>query len=272
MNIQQTPIAFSGKIPANYDSFLGPMFFEPFALDMADRISQLSASNILELASGTGRLTKLLTAVTGKDAVITASDINPAMVNYGKEKVNDHKVKWMEVDAVTLPFKDHSFDSVVVQFGVMFYSDRIKAFKEAWRVLRPGGTFLFNCWDEIKNNPMPSIVNETLVHFFPADTPAFYSVPFSYYDEKIITSDLLKSGFENIKIELISLTGHSKSAKDAAKGLIEGTPTITAIEERDALLLQPILKDIEKKIEDKFGNSHLIVPLKARVVAAFKGF
>ena len=270
MNNIQTPIAFSGDIPKFYDAYLGPMFFEPYAQDMAHRIGKISPSNILELACGTGRLSKLLPKVTSGQVEIIASDINPAMTLYAKNQVQDEHIKWMEIDALSLPFDDESFDCVIVQFGVMFYSDRIKAFKEAQRVLKPGGTFIFNCWDEIKNNPMPSIANEALRHFFPIDTPAFYSVPFSYYDEKTIRMNLEETGFHHIQIELVKLTGQSASAADASKGLIHGTPTVTAIESLDAEKLPLIVDWIEHKVTDQFGTSTFQVPLQALVVSGTK--
>jgi ubiquinone/menaquinone biosynthesis C-methylase UbiE len=270
MQTQQTPIAFSGNIPKNYDSFLGPMFFEPYAIDLTNRIAKLKPINILEIASGTGRLTKMLSAVIAKGGTIIASDINPAMISYGKAQTKTDSIKWMEIDALSLPFEDNSFDLVVVQFGVMFYSDRVKAFKEARRVLKPGGTFIFNCWDEIKNNPLADITNETLKHFFPIDTPAFYSVPFSYFEESLIKGDLKKSGFENPKIEMVKLTGYSTTASNAAKGLIEGTPTVTAIEDRDKSILPVLIKTLEEKIIARFGNESFHFPMQARVVTSVK--
>ncbi|MES2780051.1 MAG: class I SAM-dependent methyltransferase [Bacteroidota bacterium] len=268
--MQQIPAAFSGDIPVYYDSYLGPMFFEPFARNMAERISQLSPSTILELASGTGRLTKLLPEVVAKGASIIASDINPAMIQYGRQKTSDTAIEWMEIDAVTLPFRDHTFDCVVVQFGVMFYSDRVQAFKEAWRVLKPGGHFLFSCWDTLPNNPVPTIVNDVLHRFFPIDTPAFYTVPFSYHDESLIKSDLSKAGFNNITIDLLNLTGYSESAANAAKGAILGTPTITAIDQRDEEASFQVLKKVEEQITEQFGSSDIQVPLQARVVTCKK--
>ena len=270
MITQQTPIAFSGSIPGFYDSFLGPMFFAPNAIDMANRISKLKAVNLLELSSGTGRLTKLLPDVSPADAKIIASDINPAMISYGKDKVESGSVQWMEIDAVALPFDDATFDCVTAQFGVMFYSDKVKAFKEAFRVLKPGGVFISNVWDEIRKNPMALIANDTLQHFFPDNTPAFYEVPFSYYDEKLIRNDLNAAGFEKITIDVVELSGYSHTAENAAKGLIQGTPTVTAIEERDATRLPLIMEYLESRISVQFGRQSLQVPLSAKVITAVK--
>ena len=263
---QSTPIAFSGDIPVSYDAHLGPMFFEPYAMALAERIAKLAPKQILELASGTGRLTALL-PVVAPNATIVASDLNPAMVRFGSEKVKHPSVRWMEVDALTLPFDDASFDVVVVQFGVMFYSDRAKAFLEARRVLKPGGTLLFNSWDAIQRNPMAQLAANALEHFFPNDTPAFYTIPFSYFDKKTIESELSQAGFSGSNIEEVALTGYSPSAKDAAAGLINGTPTVTAIQDRDSALLPVLLNYLEGTIEERFGKKILEVPLQALVVS-----
>lgn len=269
MIAQQTNIAFSGSIPANYDEHLGPMFFEPFAANMAERLKKLNPSSVLVLACGTGRDTNLIAqALPG--AQIVATDINPAMLDYAKKKVNAKNIRWDVVDAVTLPFEDASFDCIVSQFGVMFYSDRPKAYAEALRVLKPGGTFIFNAWDNIRYNPAAKLTDETLTHFFPVNTPAFYKVPFSYFDENQIRTDLTSAGFQNLNMEVLKLKGWSASPANAAKGLIEGVPVYTAIIERDAALLPAISKALTNELESLFGTKDLSVPIQARVVAAVK--
>jgi ubiquinone/menaquinone biosynthesis C-methylase UbiE len=187
---QAVPIAFSGSIPPNYDTFLGPLFFEPFALDMAQRIRHLQPQALLEVAAGTGRVTKHLPSALPAGALIVATDVNPAMVNFAKERLAGYSnMQWEVVDAVSLPYQNKQFDCIASQFGVMFYSDRRKAYAEAYRVLRPGGVFLFNAWDHIHRNPCARLTDEILEHFFPTDTPAFYKVPFSYHDANVIRED-----------------------------------------------------------------------------------
>lgn len=268
MSTTPTSIAFSGDIPAHYDAGLGPMFFEPFALELADRIGRLKPRRILELACGTGRITRLLRTVAAPGASLTATDINPAMVRYARLLVNDSEIRWEEADATALPFPDASYDCIVVGFGVMFYSDRGKAYAEALRVLRPGGTLLFTAWDAIEHNPMARLAHEALAHFFPVNTPGFYSVPFAYHDERVIRHELQQAGFREINAEVRQLTGYQQSATHAATGLIRGTPAITAIEERDPDKLPSIITDLERRISERFGVYSLEVPLQARVVSA----
>jgi len=267
----QVPIAFSGSIPPNYDTFLGPLLFEPFALDMAERIRKLQPKALLEVAAGTGRVTKHLPSALPEGAFIVATDLNPAMVNFAKERLAEHSnIKWEVVDAVSLPYQNRQFDCIVSQFGVMFYSDRRKAYAEAFRVLRPGGIFLFNAWDSLSRNPVARLTDETLAHFFPTDTPAFYKVPFSYHDSNEIRADLKSVGFEITSMQVLKLTGYADKAENAATGLLEGTPVHTAIMERDATLLPIMKKALADDLASLFGEEDLSVPLQARVVMAVK--
>ena len=108
---KQVPIAFSGSIPPNYDNFLGPLFFEPFALDLAERIHHLQPQSLLEVAAGTGRVTKHLPGVLPNGALIVATDVNPAMVSFAKDRLAEHtSINWEVVDAVSLPYQNRQFD------------------------------------------------------------------------------------------------------------------------------------------------------------------
>ncbi len=265
------PIAFSGSIPTNYDRYLGPLFFEPFALDMAERVKNRSAKNILEVACGTGRVTKHIAAALPKGVSFVASDINPAMLDYAKKAIEPHPaLQWQTVDAVNLPFADETFDLVVSQFGVMFYSDRRQAYVETGRILKQDGAFIFNAWDNFDNNPAAQLTQEVITEFFPVDTPAFYKTPFSYHNETLIRQDLAFAGFHDVKIDLLTLTGFAETSAAAATGLLEGTPIYTAIVERDGSLLPAMKELLAKRLSQRFGKTNLQVPLQARVVTALK--
>ena len=268
---QTVSIAFSGSIPANYENYLGPLFFEPFALDMAQRVRNFQPRSLLELACGTGRVTKHLPGVLPQGALLTATDINPAMVDHAREVLREQSgIQWDVVDAVSLPYQNRQFDCIVSQFGVMFYSDRRKAYAEAYRVLRPGGVFLFNAWDHIHRNPVARLADEVLEQYFPVNTPAFYKVPFSYHQPDEIRADLESAGFDVTSMQVLRLTGHADTAEDAARGLYEGTPVHTAILERDPEVLPVMTQALAEHLAALFGETDLQVPLQARVVTAVK--
>jgi SAM-dependent methyltransferase len=225
---------FAGSIPALYDRLLGPLLFEPYARDLAARATALQPRHILETAAGTGIVTAALLEAT-PEAQIVATDLNQAMLDVAAGTILSERVAFQQADAQALPFADASFDLVVCQFGVMFFPDRIAAFSEARRVLKPGGRFLFNAWDRIDRNPVTAAAAGAVAALFPDDPPSFFErVPFSCHDTVRIEADLRAAGFTDIAAETVEKTSRV-AARDAATGLCEGTPLRAEIEERGRL-------------------------------------
>ena len=226
-----TDAAFAGSIPEFYDRCLGPFLFEPYAADLAERAAALGPNRILETAAGTGIVTAALAAAL-PDAEIVATDLNPDMLRVAAGKLASPRVSFAPADAQSLPFPDEGFDLVLCQFGAMFFPDRVAAYREARRVLRPGGAFLFNVWDRLEANPASLAVAEAVAALFPADPPSFLArVPFGYHDKARIEADLRSAGFAEVAAETVGKRSRG-SARELAPGLCQGSPLRAEIEAR----------------------------------------
>jgi ubiquinone/menaquinone biosynthesis C-methylase UbiE len=224
---------FAGSIPTLYDRHLVPMLFLPYARDIAQQAAALGTSPILETAAGTGVVTEELARAL-PEAAIVATDLNQAMLDVAAERVRSPQVTFQAADAQSLPFEDGSFDLVVCQFGVMFFPDRVAAYLQSRRVLRSGGTFLFNAWNSLDHNPGSRAVAEAVAALFPEDPPSFLSrTPFGYHDTARIEADLRAAGFTEIAYETIEHRSRLGSPRAAAIGLCHGTPLKAEIEARD---------------------------------------
>src|SRR5215468_3705111 len=173
---------FAGSIPEIYDRYLVPLIFEPYALELAERVAGHQPQRVLETAAGTGVLTRAMAARLPQ-ALIVATDLNQPMLDHAARRLAGSGIDWRPADALALPFEDRSFDVVTCQFGAMFFPDKVKGFGEARRVLKPGGRFLFNVWDRISENEFADVVTQSLADLFPHDPPRFLArTPHGHHD------------------------------------------------------------------------------------------
>lgn len=263
--------AFAGSVPLNYDQYLGPVLFEPYAIDLVNRINSSSFKNVLELACGTGRVTRHLVSALPAEGFLIASDLNEDMLNVAGKMITGSNVKWMIVDSQELPFDDDSFDHIICQFGIMFFPDKTKAFAEAYRVLQPGGKFLFNVWDSLEVNPRSAIIKQVMEEIMGEDAPDFLSKgPYSYYDKDLIVASLENIGFKNIQLDIVQKTAYYASAEDLIKGFVDGSPLNAYLIQQSPSLQKEIKSKLKQKIVAEFGETQVISPMQAIVCAASK--
>lgn len=263
-------VVFAGAIPKNYDHYLGPVIFEPFARDMARRLVDRKIASVLEIACGTGIVTRHMRNTVPRSTKITATDLNPDMFEFAKPKFRDgERVHWQQADASALPFADNSFDAVVCQFGFMFVPDKAAAMREAYRVLNRNGLFLFNVWDSFEANPFAEIAHTTIASFFDHDPPKFYEIPFSLHDSKLVRELLQTAGFEQIESFVEPRRCRANSAKEFATGLVRGNPVGTEAEER-GVNPEDLIEAIANRISKRFGAAPVESSMQAIVWEAMK--
>jgi ubiquinone/menaquinone biosynthesis C-methylase UbiE len=263
-------VLFQGVIPENYDRHLGPVIFEPYAEDLVSRLKGRNRECLLEIACGTGIVTRRLRDALAARTEIVATDLNADMFEFAKRKFKTgENVRWQQADASALPFPDRSFDAVVCQFGFMFVPDKAAAMREASRILRTGGVFLFNVWDSFDANPFAQITHTTIASFFDRDPPKFYEIPFSLYDSKAVYELLQNAGFKKIESFAETKSCQSRSAKDFAIGLVRGNPVGTEATER-GVDPDDIIEAVAKRLGERFGAAPFKGTMRAIVWQAMK--
>jgi SAM-dependent methyltransferase len=259
---------FTGSIPKLYESHLVPLIFEPYAVDLAQRVAPLRPGRVLEVAAGTGVVTRRLAATLGIDASIVATDLNPAMLDEARARGTARPVDWRQADAMSLPFDDGTFDVVVCQFGAMFFPDKAKAFSEARRVLRPGGVLLFSVWDCIEENEFADVVTRTVAIMFPEDPPRFLArTPHGHFDVDAIRRDLRAGGFTAAAgVDTVSARSRASSAEIVAVAYCQGTPLRGEIESRDASRLDEATRASTQALATGFGDGAVDGKIQAHIV------
>ncbi|CAD0219767.1 class I SAM-dependent methyltransferase [Chryseobacterium sp. D764] len=254
----------------HYDHFLGPLFFEPWGIEVAGRIDSATVSVALEIAAGTGRVTRHIRKKIMPSAKLIASDINADMLAEAKRKLAHLDIGWQVIDAQDLPFDDNSIDLVVCCFGYMFVPDKHKAFSEAYRVLKPGGTFIFTTWDKLEYN-MVSYVSRLVAEKYLKDPlPESYNLAVSMSDKAVIRCQLENVGFSKILNETIEQFSICTTAKETAAGLVEGGFVFKEIRQHYPEWMDEIKIELEKKLSEKYGAEPMIAPMSAVINQAWK--
>ena len=151
----------------------------------------------------------------------------------------------------------------------MFFPDKVQGYREARRVLKPGGRFLFNVWDKISENEFADVVTQALAAVFPQDPPRFMArTPHGYHDTDQIRDQLAAAGFANISIDAVDNTSRASSPRHPAVAYCQGTPLRNEIEARDASRMDEATNNAADALTKRFGDGPVDGRIRAFVIAA----
>ena len=256
---------------AHYDQFFGPFYFEPYAIEVVKRIYPTTVSIALELAAGTGRVTRHIRERIPASAKLIASDISTEMLDVAKKKLNHLDIEWKIIDAQKLPFNDNSIDLVICCFGYMFVPDKPKAFAEAYRVLRSGGMLLFTTWDSLEQNAASCISVSIAKEYLETPLPESSNLATSMSDETVVGQLVQNAGFKKMTIEKVKLLSVIPTAKEAASGFVKGSGSVyEEIKKSSPALIAEIECKVEKELAEKFGAAPMIASISAVISQAWK--
>lgn len=269
MDVDYSDKLFAGSIPHLYEKYLVPLIFEHYARDLAARLSARPPARILEIAAGTGVLTRAMSSTLPASSSIVATDLNQPMIDHASSIGTGRPVEWRQADAASLPFEEGTFDAVVCQFGVMFFPDKPAAFSEARRVLKRGGRLIFNVWDRIEENEFADVVTTALATLFPHDPPRFLArTPHGYHDKDAIRRDLAKGGLTaSPEIATLAARSLATSYESPAIAYCQGTPLKNEIEARDAARLAEATAVAAEAIGARFGRGAVDGKIQAHIVS-----
>lgn len=272
MSARDVDMDFGTSISELYEKVSVPLIFDPYAPDMANRVASREVSRVLEVAAGTGVVTRALASVLPESVEIVATDLNQPMLDFAASVGTERPVVWRQADALDLPFEDECFDAVVCQFGAMFFPDKAKAFSEARRVLRSGGAFIFSVWDRIEENEFADVVTNALATVFPDDPPRFLArTPHGYHDQDAIKRDVAAGGFAGpVRIETVAARSRATTCREPAVAYCQGTPLRNEIEARDASRLEEITGIAAAAIDERFGPTDVNGKIQAHVVTVVR--
>jgi len=175
----------------------------------------------------------------------------------------DENVDFAVANAMDLEFEDAEFDLIVCQFGVMFFPDKPASFREAARVLKPGGRYVFNVFSAMQENPYSQIAYGVPAQFFSGEPPGFYKVPFHYGDPEKVRADLEAAGWHDVQHETIQLRKKIADPEAFARGLVYGNPLIDEILNRGGVDPETVFNAVLRALNVTFGPTEMTMPLES---------
>jgi SAM-dependent methyltransferase len=246
--------SFTG--PSYYDEVLAPIQFAPFAQELLARIPSDLRGPVLEIACGTGALTRPLRERLAADVELVATDLSPVMLGYARERSQNRAgIAWREADAQQLPFEDGAFGVAACAFGFMFCPDRQAAFTQARRVLRADGLLAFTVWDRIEENRHALANAQVLEGLFPSDPQMKFRTPYELSDDALLQDLLSTARFADVRIETVRVPIQGVDPHRFATAQIRGTPRSALLAER-GVALDDVIADVAAALERQGGTPY----------------
>ncbi len=227
-----------------YDEFFVPALFQMWAAKAADAADVQAGQKVLDVACGTGVLTREISNRVGSEGSAIGLDINEGMLAVAKNK--SPEIDWQNGSAESIPFKDATFDAVVSQFGLMFFPKKITALKEMFRVLKKDGKLAVAVWDSLENTVGYRTVVEMLKNLFDEETANALRPPFSLGNVEEFESLFRESGISNVEIKTVEGKVRFPSIESWMFTEIKGWTLADMINEEQ---FQQVLDEAEKVLQ-----------------------
>ena len=190
------------KMASVYEGRMVPVLFGPWAEDLVERVDPQPGMRVLDVACGTGAVTRLVAPRVLPGGQAVGFDFSPAMLEIARSLEVDG-VEWHEGDAASLPFSDSEFDVLLCQQGMQFMPDKPAAAGEMARVLRPGGRAAISCWKTEAENPLAAAISAAAEAVGWTEAAEGFGTPFSFGDPDALESLLTGAGFDDVTVSRI---------------------------------------------------------------------
>jgi ubiquinone/menaquinone biosynthesis C-methylase UbiE len=251
----------------DYERYIIPAYFRQFAERLVTLAAPWPGERVLDVACGTGVVTRLIPERVGPSGYVTGLDMSPGMLAVARSVLDDPNVTWEEGNAVELPFAEDAFDVVTCQQGLQFFPERAKALREMRRVLRPGGRLALSVWRSIEYNPVFHLLSEALARLAGPDAGAM--PPFSLGDRAELRRLVDEAGFTDVSVCIDGMIGRFPSPAEAVRRLVMAAPSMLgALAHLGPDANQQLVEEVTRTVAPYVDDAGLAVPLTTHVLLA----
>jgi len=253
-----------------YQSVLVPVIFQPWAMELIRRAVPVYGEHILDLACGTGVVTRQIVASGAEPGSLTAVDHSPDMLQIARLLGSKAGIDadWVEADAGKLPFRGDRFDIAFCQQALQFFPDRPAALRELRRVLKKGGRAHFCVQKGMSVNPLLQAQAKTLDKHVGAEAGNAVRAICSLPDADEIRGLFEDAGFSDIQMDTVSLDLFHPDGRAFAMGAMGGMHTGDKLSDLEEARIPEVVDDFLAELGSCFDGTALHFPHVSNVVSA----
>ncbi len=246
--------------PETYQAMQVPSIFEPLARMLLSRVALRPGQAVLDIACGTGVVTRLAAEAVGPDGTVVGVDFNQPMLDVAAGIDGGDVIEWRQGDAGALPVTDDSFDVVLCQQGLQYFPDKVAALREMRRALKPGGMAWLAVWQSPEHRPTNRAWNRVLARHLGPDVTRVSEAPFSLGDGAELRRLMTEGGFQDVVVEAAVFTHHMKPPEISIPGQLASLPFGPKIAALDTATRDAIVAEIAAELADYRTPEGLTVP------------
>jgi ubiquinone/menaquinone biosynthesis C-methylase UbiE len=264
--------ALAGSAAELYERNMVPALFRPFAEDLMDHAALRKGEHVLDVACGTGIVSRLAWSAVAPSGHVIGLDLNPKMLDVARTvgQGDGASIDWIEGDAAAMPVPDFGFDVTCCQCGLPYFPDRPAALAEMNRVLKVGGRLVANVLRAIAFNPGHRVFADVLEQHVSPKAAATRRAPFQLWQKEEIRTLLSQAGFKEPRITLSCRIARFPSAQAMVSMMMAGTPLGAEMADAAPDLLARVVNEVTAGLADYEDDLGLALPMQAWTIVAHK--
>ena len=260
-----------GNAPEVYETQLVPALFGPWAPLLVTQAALRAGERVLDVACGTGVVTRLVAPQVGPTGHAVGFDLNPAMLARARaaQPPEGAAIEWREGDAGALPFDASTFDAVFCQLGFQYFPDRQQAAREMYRVLKPTGRLVALVWRALDHSPGFATLAAALERNVSAAAAAVMRAPFVFGDSADELHGLLKqAGFRTVRVDADVRMVRFESPETFVRNQVEGSPLATHVAAVDDTTRERLIREVTAAMRPYVNDDGLSFPIEGQIAVA----
>jgi ubiquinone/menaquinone biosynthesis C-methylase UbiE len=252
----------------NYEQYLVPTIFGPWATDLVALAAPQPGERILDVACGTGAVARQAVQVIGADGSVTGLDLNAGMLNIARTHDLTETVQWREGSAQAMPFSEEDFTLVLCQQGMQYFPDRVTALREMHRVLASGGRLILSVWRSVERTPGFLVLGQALAQHISPEAGEL--PPFALGDAPELAAEVAKAGFVDVTTQTMSRLLRYGSPEEFVRTYVVSTPLASMLAQVEETRWMALLTDVSVALQPYLDNKSLVFPIESQIIMAHK--